>query len=396
MADPLSIGASILAIIGAVTKITKLVSDIVDVPQSIERVVSDVRSFRMVILALRRFLIHRIQHPAEMVELEEHVYVDDLVYILQEGMKITAALEMLVQGICSAVRNGDSFEVTINALGRAKWAMQEKEILAHVRSLESHKMSLNTVVTLLNCHEMSEARRQTAHDLHTSTRHLAMGHHQLASEHQYPLSIAAGNGSVAGVAQPSGAGGNNLSTPAERRNRQTLQLSNAGIGHLGATLQNGRFLDEQASIGNFFRILMQSRAYSKAERAAWSDGMTMSELHQSSHGVFMYRPGTGWGASPNSWGADFGRARDLQQMLARYPRALKSPRKQGEALIDAAKNGHRAALRALLAYDVNPNCTDDSGRSALHWAAEMRDGKACGALLAAGADVDAKDDDNET
>ena len=107
------------------------------------------RSFRVVIAALRRFLVHRIQNPTDIVELEEHVYVDDLVYFLQEGMRITEALETLLQGICSAARKGESFEVTIDVLGRAKWVMQEKDILAHIQSLESHKTSLNTIVTLL-------------------------------------------------------------------------------------------------------------------------------------------------------------------------------------------------------------------------------------------------------
>ena len=151
MSDPLSIGASILAIIGAAARITSLVNGIADAPQSAQRAVNDVRSFQVILLALNKFLVHRRGNPEDTALgfVEARLYVDDLAYFLQESLEIMSGLKAALEEICDVNKEGDKVEVKMNGLGRGKWIMQEKDILARVQSLESHKASLNTILTLL-------------------------------------------------------------------------------------------------------------------------------------------------------------------------------------------------------------------------------------------------------
>jgi len=62
------------------------------------------------------------------------------------------------------------------------------------------------------------------------------------------------------------------------------------------------------------------------------------------------------------------------------------------ALIDAAKNADREALRALLKGGANVNATDADGTTALHWASYRDDLDAADLLVRAGAKVNAAND----
>ena len=62
------------------------------------------------------------------------------------------------------------------------------------------------------------------------------------------------------------------------------------------------------------------------------------------------------------------------------------------ALIDAAKNGDRAALRALIQKKADVNQPDGDGATALHWAAYRDDLESVDLLVTAGANVNAAND----
>lgn len=62
------------------------------------------------------------------------------------------------------------------------------------------------------------------------------------------------------------------------------------------------------------------------------------------------------------------------------------------AVIDAAKNGDRAALRALILKKSDVNQPDNDGATALHWAAYRDDLDSVDLLIAAGANVNAAND----
>src|SRR5438067_13335516 len=58
-------------------------------------------------------------------------------------------------------------------------------------------------------------------------------------------------------------------------------------------------------------------------------------------------------------------------------------------LIEAAKNGDRAAIRDLLRRRIDVNLAARDGATALHWAAQSDDAEAADLLIRAGAKVNA-------
>src|SRR5882724_3583514 len=62
------------------------------------------------------------------------------------------------------------------------------------------------------------------------------------------------------------------------------------------------------------------------------------------------------------------------------------------ALIDAAKNGGRDALRALIEKNVDVNAAEADGTTALHWASYRDDLESVELLIHAGAKVNAAND----
>ena len=61
-------------------------------------------------------------------------------------------------------------------------------------------------------------------------------------------------------------------------------------------------------------------------------------------------------------------------------------------LVDAARNGDRDALRALLQKGANVNAAEADGTTALHWASYRDDVESADLLIRAGAKVNAAND----
>src|SRR5262249_20764096 len=61
-------------------------------------------------------------------------------------------------------------------------------------------------------------------------------------------------------------------------------------------------------------------------------------------------------------------------------------------VVDAARNGDSAALRALLQKRVDVNAAEADGSTALHWASYRDDLESAGILIRAGAKVNAAND----
>ncbi|CAK4081814.1 unnamed protein product [Aphanomyces euteiches] len=70
--------------------------------------------------------------------------------------------------------------------------------------------------------------------------------------------------------------------------------------------------------------------------------------------------------------------------------------KNGEALIQAVRNGDLMQVRTLLDEGASPNAKGDRGETPLHWAATHGDSSIAAELLLRGADVDQLDSDGDT
>lgn len=82
-------------------------------------------------------------------------------------------------------------------------------------------------------------------------------------------------------------------------------------------------------------------------------------------------------------------AAPLGERLLRVPPRFATRERPLPPLLEAAWSGGVAAVRAQLNAGANVNDTNDTGETALHWAAAARDVESVRALVAAGASVSA-------
>ena len=90
------------------------------------------------------------------------------------------------------------------------------------------------------------------------------------------------------------------------------------------------------------------------------------------------------------------REQHIQDESAPRRPPARGPERDEELLELAARSGHAAAIAALLAAGAEINAKKNNGMTALMWAAQVGHAAAIAALLAAGAEVDAKMDDGTT
>src|SRR5689334_6734384 len=79
-------------------------------------------------------------------------------------------------------------------------------------------------------------------------------------------------------------------------------------------------------------------------------------------------------------------------LLVALSAAVASAAPSVPSLLDAARNGDRAALRALLQNGANVNAAEPDGTTALHWTSYRDDGEGTGLLIKAGANLNARND----
>src|SRR5262245_55019669 len=76
-------------------------------------------------------------------------------------------------------------------------------------------------------------------------------------------------------------------------------------------------------------------------------------------------------------------------LIAFYASSLAGAAARSLPLIEAAKKGDVATVRALIAQKADPNVAEPDGTTALHWAAHINDGSTAALLIKAGANIKA-------
>lgn len=140
--DPLSVTASIIAILTAAQKVSACIGTIAskskNAPEEILELKSTVDTTHAVLSQLQAILFGRMSLDASRPAL---VLVDQVVVILTACVQIFSDLETKMLALNSNVK--------ISILDRLKWATKTSEVKEYLVKLEAQKNSLNLILTIL-------------------------------------------------------------------------------------------------------------------------------------------------------------------------------------------------------------------------------------------------------
>jgi len=135
--DPLSIFASITAIVTAAAGVANILTQIRDKPRTVAILLTEVNHVRIICTSLHRFL-DRTQrlNPARAALIQ----LEDVVIILTQTVLVFSELETIVAPLASQGRP---------SWWRLTWAWQETAALRLVNQLQRHKTSLSLVLQII-------------------------------------------------------------------------------------------------------------------------------------------------------------------------------------------------------------------------------------------------------
>lgn len=143
MADPLGITASIVGILAATAKVSSLLGQIADAPQSVADLQSEVDNTRIIFSSLQSFIDKTQQLNPDRFAL---IRLGDLVAVLTCTVATFAELETLVQPLCTGEQMSPS--------QRVAWRWQQAAALRLVKQLQRHKISLSIMLQIYQRHEL--------------------------------------------------------------------------------------------------------------------------------------------------------------------------------------------------------------------------------------------------
>src|ERR1041385_173266 len=124
MADPLSVGASIVGLLAAAGKIIEVLSPVVSSVKNVPRLAASLKSeaerVRLALATLQRLLEQVELMPLARTAL---IQVDDILTILTDGVQILSELEILVDSLAFDTSRHTQPPLTT----RIRWARKEKD-----------------------------------------------------------------------------------------------------------------------------------------------------------------------------------------------------------------------------------------------------------------------------
>jgi hypothetical protein len=140
--DGLAIGTAVVGLTQAAIKIAQFLSSIKDAPTVVRRLLAEVRSMSVIFRHLDKFITDSAN--SRHASTSSDILVDDLVIIVTGCLCSFSELEALLKGRSTDEPNGP----LLNLWDRARWAAKEPDLTKALASLQSHKTSINVLLTL--------------------------------------------------------------------------------------------------------------------------------------------------------------------------------------------------------------------------------------------------------
>jgi len=140
--EGLAIGTAVVGLSHTAIKITGFLSSMKDATSVVRSLLAEVRSMTVIFRHLDTFVADSQNRPRANTA---DILVDDLVLILTGCLCCFSELEALLQGCSTDEPNGPP----LNLWDRARWAAKEPDLTRLLANLQSHKTSINLLITLL-------------------------------------------------------------------------------------------------------------------------------------------------------------------------------------------------------------------------------------------------------
>lgn len=140
--DPISVSASILALLGAATKVSQVLTGFVgsvkDAPRLAQTVITEIEDMKQCLQQLQEYVVSESSHRTSRKAM---VMVDQLRVVLTNAVMTFSALEDAVEAL--------KFRPYASLGNRLRWVTKESTISKLLQRLQSSKLSLNLVLTTL-------------------------------------------------------------------------------------------------------------------------------------------------------------------------------------------------------------------------------------------------------
>ncbi|KAI0144646.1 Rho GTPase activation protein [Xylariaceae sp. FL1272] len=150
MADPLSVSASVVGLIGAGAKISQALAHVVSkarhAPKECKNLRIEVDTIQAILSQLQLFLLGNRRAPRSRTSL---ILVDQVIATLAACVTTFSELDIFTEALQS--------DHDLGILDRLRWVAKEGEVKDLLTRLESHKSSLNLMLMILTCQKQEEA-----------------------------------------------------------------------------------------------------------------------------------------------------------------------------------------------------------------------------------------------
>ncbi|EPS39880.1 hypothetical protein H072_6387 [Dactylellina haptotyla CBS 200.50] len=151
--EGLGVAASIVGLLAAGAKLGpwlfEVASDIADAPDSVKSVLAELNEMDIILKETQIYILQE-EPDARMTNRRSLILLEQISVTLTGFVVTYSDLESHLDFV------KDPEEMSL--FDRSRWVLKEKEILDVVRRLQNHKSSLATMLNILHCHSMQEAK----------------------------------------------------------------------------------------------------------------------------------------------------------------------------------------------------------------------------------------------